>query len=71
MAAPVGSDPIATAETLFVGLKPMDGVNTAAYNVRTRLLDVGYCGSKTTEAAVRSALASTGLVAASTGAPNP
>jgi hypothetical protein len=69
--APAGGDPIATAETLFAGLKPMDGINTAAYNVKTKLLDVGYCGSKTTEAAVRSALASTGLVAASGGVANP
>ncbi|MDP2182988.1 MAG: hypothetical protein Q8K99_10530 [Actinomycetota bacterium] len=65
-----GADPQATADALFAALKPMVGLNTATYNIKTSSIEVGFCDSETSEAVVRQALAATGLVAEG-GAPAP
>lgn len=64
---PEGADPGKTAETLFSSLRAMGVLNVATYNVKTASIDVGFCESKTTEGAVRQALAPTGMVADSKG----
>jgi hypothetical protein len=61
---PSGSNPNDVAKTLFDALASAPGMNTATYNVRTSVLDAGYCESSGSEAAVREALAPTGLAAA-------
>jgi hypothetical protein len=73
LAVPAGADPSATAETLFAALKPVSSVTAATYDIKTSALEVGYCESVTTEAAIRTALAPTGLVAsvATTATPTP
>ncbi|KAF0208684.1 MAG: hypothetical protein FD171_325 [Actinobacteria bacterium] len=67
--APKNADPNKTAEKLFGALGPLGGMNIATYNVKTQSVEVGFCESKTSEAAVRQALAATGLVAAEAPAP--
>jgi hypothetical protein len=63
IAAPSDADPTKVAQTLFDALKPVPGMNVATYNLKTAALETGFCESKTSEASVRQALASTGLVA--------
>ena len=58
-----GADPGTTASSLFDALRPLKGLNTATYNAKTSSIDVGYCESKSTEDALRNALAPTGLLA--------
>lgn len=67
--APKNADPNETAEKLFAALGPLGGMNLATYNVKTQSVEVGFCESKTSESAVRQALAATGLVAAEAPAP--
>lgn len=67
--APNSADPNKTAEKLFAALGPLGGMNIATYNVKTKSVEVGFCESKTSEIAVRQALAATGLVAADAPAP--
>ena len=59
---PGGSDPKATAETIFEALRPVAGMNSATYRIETATLDVGFCESETSEAVIVQALESTGLV---------
>jgi len=63
LTVPGGSDPIATAEKIFAVLKPIEGMATATYNVKTSSVEVGYCESFSNEAAIRQALVPTGLLA--------
>lgn len=58
---PDGEDPAATAKTLFTVLRPLS--NTATYNADSSSIAVGYCESKSSESALKAALAPTGLVA--------
>lgn len=67
--APAGADPVGTAESLFAALKTANGINDAKYSISASVLEVGYCGSQTTEDAVLGALAPTGLVGAAPAAP--
>jgi len=69
VAAPGGADPVGTAETLFAALKTAEGINDAKYTISSSTLQVGFCGSQTTEDAVRGALAPTGLVGAAPSTP--
>jgi hypothetical protein len=70
LALPPNAETQATADQLFEALQPVaGGLNTATFNRATSSIDVGYCESKTTEDAVRAALAPTGMVAPGGGAP--
>lgn len=60
---PGGADPQDAAEAMFAALGPLGGLNTATFDAESSSLSVGYCESKTTEAAIREALAPTGFVA--------
>jgi hypothetical protein len=62
IAAPDRGDPRKTAETLFAAIKPITGLTTATYNVKTKSIEIGYCESKSSEVALRQALAPTGMV---------
>ena len=68
LAVSADADPSKTAETLFAAIKPIPGLTTATYNRKTASIDIGYCESSSSEAALRQALAPTGMVA-SGGAP--
>ncbi len=68
LAVSADADPGKTAETLFAAIKPIPGLTTATYNRKTASIDIGYCESSSSEAALRQALAPTGMVA-SGGAP--
>jgi len=63
LAVPDSTDAQTAADALFAALGPVGGLNTATYNLKTSSLSVGYCESKTTEPAIRDALAPTGLIA--------
>jgi hypothetical protein len=65
LATPQGADPTATAKTVFAALTPLQGLTTGTYNWRTSNLEIGFCESKSSESAIRQALAPTGLVAQS------
>jgi hypothetical protein len=60
---PQGTEPTKVAETIFGALESAKGMNTASYNVKTSVLEAGFCESKSSEKAVREALAPTGLLA--------
>jgi hypothetical protein len=62
IAAPERTDPRKTAETLFAAIKPITGLTTATYNLKTKSIEIGYCESKSSEVALRQALAPTGMV---------
>lgn len=64
-----GTDSASAAETLFSALRPVTGLKTASFNSDTSTIQVGFCDSETTEATIRAALASTGMVAAASSAP--
>ncbi len=64
LAVPDQADPQKTAEALFAAIKPIAGLTTATYNRKTSSIDIGYCDSTSSEAALRQALAPTGMVAA-------
>jgi hypothetical protein len=68
LTVPNGADPSKTAEAMFAAIKPIPGLTTATYNIKTGSIDIGYCESSSSEAALRQALATTGMVAAG-GAP--
>ncbi len=57
------TNPEDAADAIFAALGPLGGLNTATYDVKSSSLSVGYCESKTTEAAIREVLAPTGFVA--------
>ncbi len=63
LAVSADADPSKTAETLFAAIKPIPGLTTATYNRKTASIDIGYCESSSSEAALRQALAPTGMVA--------
>lgn len=66
LSVPGNADHTKIAEQLFDALGSVKGgVARATYNLKTTTLEVGFCDSKSSEAAVRSALIPTGLVAAS------
>jgi hypothetical protein len=58
-----GADPQKTAEQLFAAVEPIAGLTTVTYNRKTSTVQIGYCESSSSEAALRQALAPTGLVA--------
>jgi hypothetical protein len=62
LSLPGGQDPAATAERVFAVLKPVTGMNTATFDPKTSSLEVGFCGTTTSEKAVRDAVATTGLL---------
>jgi hypothetical protein len=64
LAVPAGADPAATAQSLFDALKPVPSITTVTYSIRASTVEVGYCESSSSEAALREALAPTGLVSA-------
>lgn len=66
-----GADQAAVSETLFAALEPVPGMNTATLNTRSSSIEVGFCESRATEAAIRQALAPTGLVAEGPAPPAP
>ena len=59
-----GADPANTAETLFAAIQSVPSLTTATYNHKTKSIQIGYCESQTSEAALKQALAPTGLVSA-------
>ena len=63
LAVDAGADPQQTADKLFAAIKPIPGLTTATFNRKTATIDIGYCESSSSEAALRQALAPTGLVA--------
>jgi hypothetical protein len=63
LAARGNTDPEKTAESLFAAIKPIPGLTTGSYNWKTSQLEIGFCESQSSEAAIRQALAPTGLVA--------
>jgi hypothetical protein len=63
LTVPDKADPQKTAETVFAAIRPIAGLTTATYNRKTNRIDIGYCESSSSEAALRQALAPTGLVA--------
>ncbi len=71
LAVPTNADPTKTAESLFTALKPVQGLTAGSYNWKTSKLEVGFCESKSSEAAIRQALAPTGLVAQGASAQTP
>jgi hypothetical protein len=64
LAVPSGADPSKTAEAMFAAIRPIPGLTTATYNIKTGSIDIGFCESSSSEAALRQALAPTGMVAA-------
>jgi len=58
-------DPASTGKTMFDAIRPLPGLTSATYNHKTGTLEVGFCESETSEAAIREALAPTGVLAAS------
>jgi hypothetical protein len=64
LSVPAGADPATTAQSLFDALKAVPSVTTVTYNLAASTLEVGYCESSSSEAALREALAPTGLVSA-------
>jgi hypothetical protein len=63
LAVSADADPSKTAEVLFTAIRPIPGLTTATYNRKTASIDIGYCESSSSEAALRQALAPTGMVA--------
>ncbi|MDA3935698.1 MAG: hypothetical protein PF636_02355 [Actinomycetota bacterium] len=63
LSVPDADDPTATSEMLFGALETVSGMNTATYDFQASNLYVGFCESETSEALIREALATTGLVA--------
>jgi hypothetical protein len=57
------ADPAATAETLFVVLRPLTGMTSATYDAKTSTIKVGFCESSNSEASLKAAIAPTGLLA--------
>ncbi len=55
-------DLAASADALLKGLEAVPGISTAALYVDESRIDIGYCDSSASEAQLREALASTGLV---------
>jgi len=66
-----GADPQQTAETLFAAIQSVPSLTTATYNHKAGSIQIGYCESQTSEAALKEALAPTGLVSATTTEPAP
>lgn len=56
-------DPTATGKKLFDALRPLPGLKSATYDFKNGALSVGFCESETSEAAIREALAPTGVLA--------
>ncbi len=63
LAVPADADPAATAESLFGAIKTIEGLTSATYDPKTSSIQIGYCDSTSSEAALKEALAPTGLVA--------
>ncbi len=63
LAVPADADPAATAESLFGAIKTIEGLTSATYDPKTSTIQIGYCDSTSSEAALKEALAPTGLVA--------
>ncbi len=63
LAVPAGASPATTAESLFGAIRPITGLTTATYNAKTSTIQIGYCDSTSSEAALRDALAPTGFLA--------
>lgn len=58
-------DPAGTGKTMFEAIRPLPGLTAATYNHKLGTLEVGFCESETSEAAIREALAPTGVLAPS------
>ncbi len=56
-------DPTATGKALFDAIRPLPGLKSATYDFKNGALTVGFCESETSEAAIREALAPTGMLA--------
>ncbi|TDB37780.1 MAG: hypothetical protein D9V44_06925 [Actinobacteria bacterium] len=56
------TDPRKAAETIFSALAPVRGLTSGTYNIDARSLEIGFCESETSEAAIREAIAPTGLL---------
>jgi hypothetical protein len=69
LAVPQGSDPRATADKIFAALQPIGGMKNATYDTKTSSIEVGFCESSTSEAAIKQALMPTGLIAQADAAP--
>jgi hypothetical protein len=71
LSVPQNADHTRVAEQLFDALgATKGGVAKATYNLKTATLEVGFCDSKSSEDAVRAALAPTGMVAATAETPS-
>lgn len=64
LAVPAGADAVTTAQSLFDALKAVPSITTVTYSLKASTVEVGYCESSSSEAALREALAPTGLVSA-------
>jgi hypothetical protein len=62
LTVPTGADPMKTAEQLFSAVSQVKGVTHATYNAKTSSLEIGYCESSSSEAALKQILAPTGFV---------
>ncbi len=59
---PENGDQQKAVETVFAALQAAGGINNATFNPQTSSIQVGFCDSQTTEEAVRTAIANTGLL---------
>ena len=64
LGVPPGADAVTTAQSLFDALKAVPSITTVTYSLKASTVEVGYCESSSSEAALREALAPTGLVSA-------
>ncbi|NTU71830.1 MAG: hypothetical protein HGB10_08440 [Coriobacteriia bacterium] len=69
LSLPADTDPASAAESLLAPLRTATGLKSATFDASKGTLQVGYCESETTEDALRTLLAPTGLLAAGGGAP--
>lgn len=61
--AEAAGGPEEAAAAVFAALDAATGINEATYIIDSSSIDVGYCSTSTTEAAVREALATSGIIA--------
>ncbi len=62
LAVDSSADAQKTADAVFSALTPIRSLTTGTYDIKSATLEIGFCESETSEAAIREALAATGLL---------
>lgn len=55
-------DPQKAADAIFSAIAPLRGLTSGTYDIKGASLEIGFCESETSEAAIREAIAPTGLL---------